>query len=81
MKIFTKNAIIAAMGLSLAGIAGAYDVVNGYVPNTNNASKPIVWKYHNCEMNTSTGSTGDDGTAFFQLQDGRIPTVGTAAPC
>lgn len=82
MNFFSKNAIIAAMGLSLTGLAGAYDVVGGYVPNTNNASKPIIWRYHNCEMNTSTGSTGDDGTAFFnQLQDGRIPTTGTAVPC
>jgi LruC domain-containing protein len=79
MKMFTKNAIMAAVGLSLAGVAGAYDVQN-------NANKSIIWKYHNCVAptpeNESTGSVGDDGTAyFFNRNGGEIPTGGTAAPC
>lgn len=75
MKLFTKNAIMAAVGLSLAGVAGAYEVQT-------NATKSIVWKYHNCVENTTTGSTGDDGTAFFSTwQDGRIPTTGSAIGC
>jgi len=78
MKLLTKNAIMAAVGLSLAGAAGAYDVQN-------NTAKSIKWVYHNCDMDTTTGSKGDEqgpSTAFFSTwQDGRIPTTGTAAPC
>jgi LruC domain-containing protein len=76
MKMFTKNAIMAAVGLSLAGIAGAYEVQN-------NTNKSIIWKYHNCVMDSTTGSTGDDGSAYYSQNqnNGRIPTEGPAAPC
>lgn len=75
MKSFAKNAILTAMGLGLAGVAGAYQV-------NPDSAKSIAWKYHDCVMNNSTGSAGDNGSAYFAtLQDGRIPASGSAAPC
>ncbi|MEY4980513.1 MAG: hypothetical protein RLZZ352_2783 [Pseudomonadota bacterium] len=76
MKLFTKNAVMAAVGLSLAGAAGAYDVQS-------NTAKSIIWRYHNCTMDTTTGSTGDDGSAYYSANQnsGRIPTTGPAAAC
>lgn len=76
MKLFTKNAITAAVGLSLAGIAGAYDMQN------NPPQRSIIWKYHDCVMDTTTGSTGDNGDAYFSYrQGGEIPLTGSASEC
>jgi LruC domain-containing protein len=90
MKMFTKNAIMAAVGLSLAGIAGAYDLVGGFNPAGGNAAKDIDWRYHDCVMTepdgtpVKTGSKGDNGDAYFAYrQGGEVPITGrsTAAPC
>lgn len=88
MKLFTKNAITAAVGLSLAGIAGAYDLVGGFNQTGGNATKDINWRYHNCVMDTTTGSTGDNGDAYFAYrQGGEVPvpengkTPSIAVPC
>ena len=87
MKLFTKNAVMAAVGLSLAGAAGAYDIV-GYNPADGNATKDIAWRYHNCVMTApdgtrvNTGSTGDNGDAYFSYrQGGEIPVTGPAKDC